>query len=309
LSHDCWLFPFLPQIRNKYPDVKFVGYFTVDGEPFNPRWAAIIYACDAILLPSQYGVHVMLDSCPDVLIKCAPYGISSDFTKRQVHGEELSLGNYQVTIPEFTVVYYGHNQNKKNIGNVLLAWNKFAREKTDCCLLLIVHTSTVKQGNKVLKQGYDLMLYTYVPNLLMLETIATDQQLSVLLSQCSSLIFPSLGEGFGLPVLEAMACGCIPITTNYAAVTDFCTPRNSILLDYVPFVGEKEVWRAVVSPDEILKALTQRYGIRGKPEEEILIQNGYKTASKYSWDQTAQTMLSVLEELKTHERNYYVAKY
>lgn len=308
LSHDCWLFPFLPQLKSKLPNVSFVGYFTIDGEPFNPRWAAIAYACDAVLVPSQYGVEVLKDTCPDVFTCYAPYGVSCDFYKRR-ENRQLKIGNYTIKVPEFVVTYYGHNQSKKNIGNALLGWEKFTQGKPNCLFVLVVHTTTIQQGKKNIRHGYDLMLYTYIANLLVLETVATDEQLSQLLSVSDSLLFPSLGEGFGLPPLEAMACGCVPIVSNYASTKDYCSVSNSLLLDWVPMVGEKDVVRAIVPPDEIAKALEYRYKIRGSEQEKQMIENGYKAASSYTWAKTTSTLIKVLEEAKQLSRINYIARY
>ena len=308
LSHDIWLFPFLPKLKQKYPNVKFIMYATIDGEPFNPRWAAIAYSCDAIFVPSKYGIGVLLDSCPDIATFYMPYGVSPDFYSRS-KTREFQLGKYRVNLPEFIVTYYGHNQSKKNIGNMLLGWKEFIEGRDDCALALIVHTSEIKKDNKTIKHGYDLLLYTNTSGLIVIEDIATDDQLSTLLSSSDSLLFPSLGEGFGLPCLEAMSCGCIPIVSNYAATTDFCSEKNSILLGYTPIVGELEVIRAIVSPNDIAKALTRRYDMRGTEEEKNMIDDAYETASQFSWAKTAITFEKALQKVDSIDRQYYTKKY
>jgi len=44
-------------------------------------------------------------------------------------------------------------------------------------------------------------------------------------------VFPSRAEGWNLPALESMACGTIPIITNYSAHTEFCNNENSLLIE------------------------------------------------------------------------------
>jgi glycosyltransferase involved in cell wall biosynthesis len=53
-----------------------------------------------------------------------------------------------------------------------------------------------------------------------------------LYNQCDVLVAPSRGEGFGLPIAEAMLCGLPVITTDYGGQTDFCTNENAWLIDY-----------------------------------------------------------------------------
>jgi len=53
-----------------------------------------------------------------------------------------------------------------------------------------------------------------------------------LYNQCDVLVAPSRGEGFGLPVAEAMLLGLPVITTGYGGLTDFCNNDNAWLIDY-----------------------------------------------------------------------------
>ena len=53
-----------------------------------------------------------------------------------------------------------------------------------------------------------------------------------LLRATDVFVLPTRGEGWGLPILEAMACGCCVVTTNWSAPRDFVSPRAGFLVDY-----------------------------------------------------------------------------
>ena len=70
------------------------------------------------------------------------------------------------------------------------------------------------------------------PAVQILEGDYTDAQIKALYEQCDALVAPSRAEGFGLPMAEAMLSGLPVIATGWSGQTDFCTARNSWLIDY-----------------------------------------------------------------------------
>ncbi len=58
------------------------------------------------------------------------------------------------------------------------------------------------------------------PNKIILTGYATDEDLAQLYSGASVFVYPSLYEGFGLPPLEAMSCGCPVITSNISSLPE-----------------------------------------------------------------------------------------
>jgi glycosyltransferase involved in cell wall biosynthesis len=58
----------------------------------------------------------------------------------------------------------------------------------------------------------------------------TDAQMAALYRSCTALVHPYRGEGFGMPIAEAMACGLPVITTNYGACLDFCSDATAELI-------------------------------------------------------------------------------
>jgi glycosyltransferase involved in cell wall biosynthesis len=99
-----------------------------------------------------------------------------------------------------------------------------------------------------------------------------------LMQRASALVFPSLYEGFGLPPLEAMACGCPVACSNVAALPE--TVGNAARL------FDPRDPRAIA--DAVLEVLTS-------PEE--WVRRGLERAAGYSWDVTVRETDAVYEEL------------
>lgn len=102
---------------------------------------------------------------------------------------------------------------------------------------------------------------------------------AALLSGAAALIFPSLYEGFGLPVVEAMQCGIPVICSNTSSLPE-------IVGDAALLVDPLDVGMLTRS----MIQLAQDADLR-----RVLVERGYLQASKFSWPACASTILSVLE--------------
>ena len=101
-----------------------------------------------------------------------------------------------------------------------------------------------------------------------------------LFSGATALVYPSLLEGFGLPILEAMACGTPVITSNNSALRE--VGGDAALLIDPKDVGEITEAMVSVAEDEALR--------------KQLSEKGLKRASEYSWKRTAELTMEVYEE-------------
>jgi len=102
--------------------------------------------------------------------------------------------------------------------------------------------------------------------------------LPALYAGAECLVYPSFYEGFGLPVLEAMACGCPVVTTDRGSLAEIAGKAavlvepdniNSITLGIKKAIGEQKVWQ----------------------------QKGFVQAKKFSWQKTARQVLQVYQEV------------
>lgn len=114
-----------------------------------------------------------------------------------------------------------------------------------------------------------------------------DDDLPALYSAATSLTFPSLYEGFGLPLLEAMACGTPVLSSNASCLPEVVHTAQGdagILIDPLDEAGWAQAL-VTIANDEALRA--------------DLIARGVARAADYSWEKTASSLLAIYEWLLT----------
>jgi glycosyltransferase involved in cell wall biosynthesis len=107
------------------------------------------------------------------------------------------------------------------------------------------------------------------------------EDLPLLFNGADVFVYPSLYEGFGLPPLEAMACGTPVITSNISSLPEV--------------VGDAAILVDPLSVDEIAKALYQV--VSNKEVQEKMRQKGLERAKMFSWEKVAKETLEILEDV------------
>ncbi len=105
-----------------------------------------------------------------------------------------------------------------------------------------------------------------------------DPQLKALYENALGFIFPSTYEGFGLPILEAMRCGCPVLCSNAASMREVA--------------GDAATYFDPYQPQQIAQVFNQF--LADRPLREQLIGRGYEQAERFTWSSTAQKTLAVL---------------
>lgn len=112
-----------------------------------------------------------------------------------------------------------------------------------------------------------------------------DATLAALYTGATAMVYPSLYEGFGLPVLEAMACGCPVVCSNIAALKETA--------------GDAALFVHPHDPDDLAGVLDGLLTDSRRREE--YGRRGVDRAGRFSWDKTARAMMDVFQ--KVAERN------
>ena len=99
----------------------------------------------------------------------------------------------------------------------------------------------------------------------------SDEELSYLYKNALAFVFPSMYEGFGLPILEAFSCGCPVLASNSSSLTEVG--------------GDAAIYFEPKNPGSMLNALKT---IVTSPQLRLeKIEKGYKQLEKFSWQNTA----------------------
>lgn len=109
----------------------------------------------------------------------------------------------------------------------------------------------------------------------------TSDELRKLYSSCDIFMYPSRSEGFGLPPMEAMACGCAVVTTNVGAVPDYAIPGKTALVS------------APGDPEALAQNVIQL--IENKEKRKQIAENGYNYVKQFTWDKSTDELEKIFK--------------
>ncbi|MEM8504544.1 MAG: glycosyltransferase family 1 protein [Cyanobacteria bacterium P01_D01_bin.1] len=170
-------------------------------------------------------------------------------------------------------IYIGRQDAYKNIGRLISAFTRIAL-KTDTQLWL-VGPFDKRYTPQLLAQVRELDMVNRVR---FLDYVAYEA-LPNLLAGAIALVFPTLWEGFGLPALEAMACGTPVITSNISSLPEVV--GNAAILIDPRSVDELAIAMEAVSSNASLRSAYRQAGLA--------------RANLFSWEKTGQETVEVLK--------------
>jgi glycosyltransferase involved in cell wall biosynthesis len=178
-------------------------------------------------------------------------------------------------LPARFILYVGLVEPRKNLPLLLQAYKVLAQKAIDCPLVIVGRFGWSHQ--RILQQIDELGLKEKV----LLTGYVPARDLPIVYNLADVFVYPSVYEGFGLPPLEAMACGTPVITTAVSSMPEH--------------VGDAGL---LVPPDD-LPALAQALQdvLTDQALREHLAHKGPRQAAKYTWERTARQTLHVYQKL------------
>lgn len=161
---------------------------------------------------------------------------------------------------------------RKNFGRLIEAFNKLNLPTIK--LVIVGSVNKVFSDVNIKKLIQDNQLITF--------TGYVDQdELPSLYKNAKLFIYPSLYEGFGIPPLEAMICGCPTIVANVASLPEVCGDASYYVDPYK--IDDISHGMKEVTSNEILR--------------DELIAKGYKRVSHFNWESSGKQLVNIIENI------------
>jgi glycosyltransferase involved in cell wall biosynthesis len=171
------------------------------------------------------------------------------------------------------LLFVGMIEPRKNINLIIESLTKI--EDEDIKLVIV--------GKKgwMTEELFERIKVNNLENKVIFTGFVPDKELSVFYKNARVFLYPSLYEGFGIPVLEAMSQGCPVITSNISSLPEV--------------VGGAAILIDPENPEELADAVNKI--CKDDKFREELILKGFENAKKFSWKKTAQQTLGIFEEI------------
>jgi len=183
------------------------------------------------------------------------------------------------------ILFVGTIQPRKNLVRLLEAFtifiNQVRKAKPNQVRIKLVICGMIDEGRGGWMQEN---LKSQISNLkLENEVVVTgyveDEDLPYLISGTKALVLPSLYEGFGIPVIEAMACGVPTVVSNVSSLPEI--------------VGEAAILVDPYDVEDIARGISE--ACYNNSKREALIKRGLQRIKKYNWAESAKMVLNLLK--------------
>ncbi len=244
------------------------------------RWAVPrgVRAASRVLVPSKH-VRQRIMAITGVRaekVQVVPLGISRHF--RPLAEEEICsrLGVLGGLAREPFVLCVGNLERKKNLDTAVQAFASLPASLRNQAKLVLVGKSGngARQVTRLIRKA-DLSAQILFPGYVEIEVLVA------LYSAARVLLYPSFEEGFGLPPLEAMACGAPVIASSSGALPE--TVGNAGMSVHSQDV---DAWAAAL--ETVLRSAALRQELR---------ERGLIRAARFNWEQSAAAVLEVYHEV------------
>lgn len=243
-----------------------------DFENYRKIFDITINAADIIIAISEYNKKEILHNfdISENRIEVIYQGIENKF-KVIENTDLIKKFKNKYSLPENYILYIGTDYPHKNLKNLFLAFNQYIKKRKMKDIYLIIAGESYygkKYLEKEIKELDDnLLIFGHFP----------EEDLVYLYNGALAFIYPSLYEGFGIPPLEAMACGIPVLASNKTSLPEI--------------IGTAGILTNVEDIDEFSDSIDKI--ISDQELRKKLVKSGLERVKKFNWEITAKKTLEV----------------
>lgn len=201
-------------------------------------------------------------------------GVSDDFKVKLDNNQKQHI-RQKFTNGDSYIFLIGSNHPRKNIKGALAAANILINKYNYQGKFVLPNTSNEELDSLLINNNL-----INLKNSIITTQYLSREDLIMLIASADLMLFPSFREGFGLPIVEAFACGVPVVTSNVSSLPEIASDAGLVADPY--------------SPEDIAQ---KAFSIINNPEfAKTLIERAYTKLDLYRWDNYARSIIEIYKE-------------
>jgi glycosyltransferase involved in cell wall biosynthesis len=201
-------------------------------------------------------------------IQVIPHGISQDFRVIEKNDQKLVATRHRYGLPQKFIFFLGNVEPRKNISSVIAAYKNFVSTNLKLSEYQLVLAGNISPLCRDLIEKENIKTCGYIKR----------EDRPYVYNLASFFVYPSFFEGFGLPILEAMACGTPVIASNNSSLPE--VSGNSVLqIDPNRPTELSQAMENIIADEKLYNKLKKK---------------GIAQAKKFSWEKCAKETLTAI---------------
>ncbi len=262
-----------PYIVTVHDLIRF--YFHFDPEKIIER---ILLRCDIRGVKRASHIIAISRNTKDDLIEYM--GIPEDKISVVYNGIDRNIFKPRDTklLDEPYILYVGSERPRKNLGRLFEAFAGLRKEFAD---LKLVKVGAEGRSGKYRSDTMEQLITLGVAEDVIFVDYVSDEDLACYYSSAMLLAYPSLYEGFGLPPLEAMSCGCPVVASNASSLPEV-VGEAGIMVDPHDVDGLAQAMKRVLTDSKL---------------RDDMVRKGLEQSKRFSWEKAAEQTLEVYKKV------------